>query len=53
MWRLRVLAFAPILGFGCASDSDKAQWEEVLKDWRAIALIRAQHDPWQAKGTQA
>jgi len=34
MPRLLVLSCAILCCLGCASDSDKAQWEEVLKDLR-------------------
>jgi hypothetical protein len=34
MRRLRLLALALFLGFGCATESDKAQWNEALEDWR-------------------
>ena len=34
MRRIRVLAFFVFLGVGCASDADKAQWDEFWKDVR-------------------
>jgi hypothetical protein len=34
MKRLCGLLCAVFLGLGCASDADKAQWEEVWKDLR-------------------
>jgi hypothetical protein len=34
MRRLCLLALALFLGLGCATDSDKAQWDAALKDLR-------------------
>jgi hypothetical protein len=34
MKRLCVLVCALLFGVGCASDSDRAKWDEALKDLR-------------------
>jgi hypothetical protein len=45
-----VFAFALLLGIGCATDSDKAQWNEALKDWRGdnMKMRGDSSGPWDS-----